>query len=463
MNVLAQLIGMLCISTMQNDSTNSNAPWSVRQLTSIDQHHELDHNDNFSSDDQWLAFDNRPHPDGIAQNTSIGKVNVATGETKVIYRTKNATRFGPGVGAVSYHPTLPQVIFIHGPEAPNEEFPYAGHRRVGAIVDENSGEMAYMDTRNILSPYIPGALRGGTHRHQWSADGNWIGFTYNDAIMVDLEKKTGKKQDLRTVGVAHREGPRVVVPEGRGQIQGHWFSALLVQVHADPQPGSGEIGKAYGDWWVGEKGYPTPSGGHQRARAFMGDLVNSKGEPFTEVFMVDVPDRLDQEGEVGPLAGTDSSMPAPPKGARVHRLSHTEERHYPGIATEVRHWLTSSPCGTWISYLAKDENGIIQVFLVSTKTKDSFQATHHGSHVQGTVRWHPSGDAFAYLQDNSIFLADFSSDGKVENHRRIIPRSEEAPFAICWSRKGESLAFNRYVSTDTGRWMHIFLARPEAD
>lgn len=463
MNLLAQLIGMLCMSTMQNDSTNISSVWLVRQLTQLDQHHELDHNENFSHDDQWLAFDARPHPDGIAQNTSIGKVHVGTGETKVIYRTKNATRFGPGVGAVSYHPTLPQVIFIYGPEPANEKSPYAGHRRVGAIVDESSGELIYMDARNVNPPFIPGALRGGTHRHQWSADGNWVGFTYNDAIMVNLERKTGQPHDLRTIGVAHKHGPEVMVPEGPGQVQGEWFSVLLVPVVPTPSPGSNQISRAYGDWWVGEKGYPKPSGGHQRARAFMGDLVNRKGERFTEVFMVDIPERLDQEGKLGPLAGTDTTMPAPPKDAKVLRLTYSDNHPFPGIATEVRHWLTSSSCGTWISYLAKDEKGIIQVFLVSTLTRDTVQATHHDSHVQGTVRWHPSRPTIAYLQDNSIFLVDISSDGKAGNHRRITHRSQEAPFALCWSRSGKSLAFNRYVSSPKGRWMQIFVAGPEAD
>jgi hypothetical protein len=458
MNLIAQFMGMLCISPIQNDSTNNNPLWSVRQLTQLEQHHELDHNENFSFDDQWLAFDARPDPDGIAQNTSIGKVHVGTGEMKVIYQTKNPTQFGPGVGAVSYHPTLPQVIFIHGPEDANEKFPYAGHRRVGAIMDESSGKLTYMDARNVIPPYIPGALRGGTHRHQWSADGNWVGFTYNDAIMVDLERQTGQVHDLRTIGVAHKYGPSVTVPEGLGKVQGEWFSALLVIVVPTPSPGSNQISRAYGDWWIGEKGYPKPSGGHQRARAFMGDVVNIKEERFTEVFMVDVPERIDQVGGLGPLAGTDTTMPAPPKGAKVHRLTHSEDNPFPGIATEVRHWLTSSPCGTWISYLAKDEEGIIQVFLVSTLSRETLQATHHDSHVQGTVRWHPSKPTFAYLQDNSIFLADVSFKGLTGNHRRITPRSEEAPFAICWSRSGESLAFNRYVHTDTGRWMHIFLA-----
>ncbi len=431
--------------------------WGVRQLTHQEQHHELDHNENFSPDDKWLVFDARPDPDGIAKNTIIGKVHTETGESKVIYETKIPNQYGPGVGAASYHPSLAKVVFIHGLEDADKAFPYAGHRRVGAVVDERSGEMTYLDSRNTLLPFIPGALRGGTHRHQWSTDGEWVGFTYNDAIMVDLEKKTGLTHDLRTIGVAHQKGPKVMVPSGLGQVQGEWYAALLVPVTAKPNPGSEQINRAYGDWWVGTKGYPKENG-YQRARAFLGNLISSRGIAYTEVFMVDVPDRLDSPGDMGPLEGTETGLPAPPKGAIVHRMTFLEDRDYPGVATDVRHWVTSSACGTWLSFLANDENGIIQVFLVSTVTKELFQATHHESHVQGTVRWNPKKNTFAYLQDNQVVLADILTNGMVADIRPITPRTSEAPFSLCWSRNGKVLAFNRYVNSESGRWMQVFLA-----
>ncbi len=41
---------------------------------------------------------------------------------------------------------------------------------------------------------LPGALRGGTHRHEWSGDGKWIGFTYNDAILKALGRYHRRKK-----------------------------------------------------------------------------------------------------------------------------------------------------------------------------------------------------------------------------------------------------------------------------
>ncbi|WP_245189631.1 DUF3748 domain-containing protein [Lunatimonas salinarum] len=435
--------------------------WTERQLTEAPQNHELDHNENFSPDDAWIVYDTRPNPAGIQQNTKIEKVNIQNGETKILYEVSQPNSFGPGVGAVSYHPYLNQVVFIHGPEAANEERPYAGHRRTGVIVDESEpGVPRWMDSRDIVPPFTSGALRGGTHRHQWSADGEWIGFTYNDALMVALENETGEKRDLRTVGVSKRMGPQVIVPSDSvgEQVQGTWFSVLLVPVVPNPRPGTDEISKAYEDWWVGHSGYRKPDGMLQRARAFMGDLITPKGEQLTEVFIVDVPDSIHLVGDLGPLEGTATQMPAPPKGATVRRLTRTADRKYPGIASEPRHWLSSSADGDWISYLAKDDAGVVQVFLVSPMGGEPKQATYHHVSVQSMVRWHPREKVFTYVCDNSLFLLSVSSEGDVSDPTRLTKRSAEPPFAPCWSRDGQRIAFNRYVLSARGAFIQVFLA-----
>lgn len=435
--------------------------WTEWQLTQSQQNHELDHNENFSPDDRWIVYDTRPDPAGIQQNAKIEKVHTQSGETQVLYEVSNPNTFGPGVGAVSYHPFLNQVVFIHGPAIAEPDRPYAVHRRTGVIVDEEQPEYRlWMDSRDVIAPFTPGALRGGTHRHQWSADGEWIGFTYNDAVMAALEMESGKKLDLRTVGVSKRLGPHVSVrSDSTGeQIQGHWFSVLLVSVVPNPRPGTDEISKAYEDWWVGSAGYRKPDGTLQRARAFMGDLVTQDGTQVTEVFIVDVPDSIHLAGGLGPLEGTETQLPAPPVGAVVRRLTRTEGRKYPGISTVPRHWLSSSLDGRFISYLAKDENGIVQVFFVSPLGGEPLQATYHDSSVQSMVRWHPSDNQFSYVCDNSLFLANVSEEGNVSDPVRITERSEAPPFAHCWSRSGRQIAFNRYVSTGQDSFIQVFLA-----
>ena len=167
--------------------------------------HDLDNNDNFSPDNQWLVYDTRTDIGGISASAKVEKVNVNTGEKRVLYQIEDNQEFGPGVGAVSYSPIKNEIVFIHGMSNSSENNPYQQWRRTGVIVNENDIERPiFMDARDIDFPFTKGALRGGTHRHEFSGDGNWIGFTYNDALMQALEKSTGEKHNLRTIGVSKR-------------------------------------------------------------------------------------------------------------------------------------------------------------------------------------------------------------------------------------------------------------------
>ncbi|WP_240469570.1 DUF3748 domain-containing protein [Cyclobacterium sp. SYSU L10401] len=422
--------------------------WSERQLTFKAQNHELDHNQNFSPDSQWIVYDTRPNPAGIALNDRIEKVHVDNGNTKILYQVESPTPFGPGVGAVSYHPFLNQVVFIHGLPDSDADRPYAGHRRLGMIVDESSGNQSYwMDSRDITPPFTAGALRGGTHRHQWSGDGNWLGFTYNDALMVALEEETGKVHDLRTVGVAKKQAPEVKpdLDQPGENIQGSWFSVLLVQVVAAPVPGSQEISRAYSDWWVGKKGYQKEDGSWQLSRAFLGDLVDRNGRKLTEVFIVDIPEDIHKAGDAGPLEGSHTTMPTPPGNTEWRRLTYTEDRKYPGVTAAPRHWVSSSMDGAFVSYLAKDNKGLVQVFLVPTLGGESMQVSFHDTPVQSMVRWHPETREFAYVCDNALYINRLDGLGNPGNPIRISNEFETAPFSLVYSRDGNRLAFNREV------------------
>jgi hypothetical protein len=56
---------------------------------------------------------------------------------------------------------------------------------------------------DITAPFTPGALRGGSHVHVFSPNGENVSFTYNDHVMHELDPA----QDLRNVGVAVPFGP----------------------------------------------------------------------------------------------------------------------------------------------------------------------------------------------------------------------------------------------------------------
>src|SRR5690606_7948596 len=162
------------------------------QLTNdYSENHDLDNNDNFSPDGNWLVYDKRTREGGIGGCPSIERVNIRTGEVQVLYHLPENKPYGPGVGAASYHPVEARVIFIHGLSTVTEANPYQQWRRTGVTVDAaKPGVPHFMDSRDIMRPFTAGALRGGTHRHEWSRDGKWIGYTYNDAIMKSLEDST---------------------------------------------------------------------------------------------------------------------------------------------------------------------------------------------------------------------------------------------------------------------------------
>ena len=437
------------------------------QVTFEPRNHYLDNNDNFSPDDKWLVYDTRkksPAPPlmEIGANSNIEKVNIETGEIVVLYETENQTKYGPGVGAASYHPTENKVVCMHGLLSCNKERPYWYWRRTGVLIDESRpGERIFLDARDVTAPFTPGALRGGTHRHEWSADGRWIGFTYNDAIMAEIEEKTGEKVNLRTVGVSTRLRPVKVDKDAQGKNNdGIWFSALVVKVVPEPQAGTDQVSRAFSDAWVGTRGYRKPDGTWQRARAFLGNVRDKNGRELTEVFIVDIADRIDIAGDDGPLEGTDVMMPMPPRGTQQRRLTYTEQRKYPGVVIEPRHWVRSSADGSRISYLAKDDNGIIQVFFISPLGGEPVQATHQKTSLQSTVRWNPDGEEICYVCDNSVFVCSVGEGPSFGKARRMTPRTEDTPICPVWSHDGRTIAYNRIVPNGRKSYKQIFVLKP---
>lgn len=439
-------------------------PSSERQLTFAPCNHNLDNNDNFSPDDLWLAFDPREDDTAIAGNGVIARVALATGEIQELYREPRGQRWGPGVGAANVNPVDGSVAFIRGLSNSTTERPYAMWRRVGAYVRvETPGKIGFLDARDVIAPFTPGALRGGTHRHEWSADGLWIGFTYNDAILAAREESTGEKVNLRTIGVATRLDRGVVhVPPGPENNDGEMFAAIVVRVEPTPRPGSDEINRAFEDAWVGRGGYRRADGSWQsHARAFLGNVRTSEGRELTEVFIVDIPERIDLPGATGPLEGSATLMPQPPRGAVQRRLTFTANRKFPGVVLEPRHWLRSSPDGTRIVFLAKDEAGVVQAYFVATEGGPVTQITQGQNPVQSCVRWSPDGASIVYVSGRSVMVCDAKLNSKTFGVARALTQStEQLPENVIWSHDGRTIAYNRRVLT-AGLWrQQIFLVQP---
>jgi hypothetical protein len=432
---------LLFISMLMPDE-RTNAAFEEKQITHDPHyHHDLDNNDNFSPDGKWLVYDTRTTDGGIAESPRIERVHIETGEKQILFEIKNNQIWGPGAGAVSYSPKEHAVVFIHGLANSSKENPYQQWRRTGVIIaDAKPNVPIFMDARDVTFPFTPGALRGGTHRHEWSGDGQWIGYTYNDAILKALEDQTGQKRNLRTIGVSKKIRP-VVVDQSEENVTGQWFSALVVRVVPDPQPGSDEISHAASDSWVGKNGYRRKDGSMQIARAFLGTVRDKNGKEVSEVFVVDIPDDITTPGPLGPLEGTKTEFPMPPAGTMQRRLTFTANSDRPGCYGIVR----SSADGNLLAFLAKDQNGITQIFTVSPFGGKPQQVTEHQTDVSINIRFHPDGKHLVYVCNGSITVCKIGTE-PFEKRMVILSRpTNPAPTNLVWSPDGKVLAFNRLV------------------
>lgn len=438
------VLTFLTFLSMQSCQTDTAEKQITHDLT---YHHDLDNNDNFSPDGEWLVYDTRTDDGGIAESARIERVNIETGEKQVLFDIKGNAAWGPGAGAVSYSFKENAVVFIHGLSTSTKENPYQQWRRTGVIIhDDRPNVPVYMDARDVTPPFTPGALRGGTHRHEWSGDGQWIGFTYNDAILKALEDSTGEKRNLRTIGVS-KKGRAVRVDKNDENVSGEWFSALVVRVVPNPALGSDEISHAASDSWVGTNGYTAQNGTRQIARAFLGTVKDKNGHDVPEVFIVDIPEDITQPGPLGPLEGTNTDFPMPPKGAVQRRLTFTADSSHPGCSGIVR----SSPDGSQLAFLAKDANGVSQIFTISPNGGKARQITEYTSDIAGNLRWHPDGKHVTYVYEGSIVLCEVGDAPFKERIQLLTEPSESAASNLVWSTDGKVLAFNRLMKNDAGK------------
>ncbi len=419
-----------------------------KQLTNdLTYNHDLDNNDNFSPDNQWLIYDTRTDHGGIAASAKIEKVNVNTGEKKIVYEIKNNQAFGPGLGAASYSPVSNQIVFIHGLKNVTIENPYQQWRRTGVMIDESMpNKPIFIDARDTAFPFTKGALRGGTHRHEFSGNGNWIGFTYNDAIMKALEDSTGENYNLRTIGVSKKGKSVNIIDKNNGEnLSGEWFSTLVVNVVTKPKFGSDEISKAAGDSWVGKYGYLKPNGKRQLARAFIGTIKNENGENIDEVFIVDIPENIEIDGEKGFLEGSETQLPKPPKGTSQKRLTFTSKTSNAGCIGIVRSTLD----GNLLAFLAKDSKNMNQIFTISPNGGSFKQITFHESNLEGSIRWHPSGNSIFYIWNGSICEVEINEEDFDKRLKIISKPINPSPSNLVLSHEGKILAFNRLIENPT--------------
>lgn len=424
------------------------------QLTNDASGHCINSTQCFSPDDQWIVYDGRNDDSLIGSTGRIAMVNTSTGEIKVLYETVNQTQYGPGVGAATFSPVANRVLFIHGIRNASAENPYGMTRRTGVAIDlAKPGVPVFMDARDIVPPFTNGALRGGTHAHTWTADGEWISYTYNDRVLEQASKTDASIKDLRTIGIMV-PGKKVKAPvNGMENNDGEMFSLLVAAVKEHPQPGSDEIEKAFDETWIGSKGYRKKDGSWQhRAIAYQGNIRDENGELKTEIFVVDIPDDVLQLADNTSLQGTEKTRPGVPVGLSHRRISFTKK----GVSGKPRHWLRSSPDGSRIAFLAEDEKGLIQLFTISPNGGDPDQLTGFDFSIEGPVNFSPDGRYISYVADNSVFITELDSS---KSYRLTGKSNERVVGAVVWGNSGSMLCYNKYVESEGEMFLQVFILK----
>lgn len=390
----------------------------MRQITHAPHGHMLTNVGVWSHDGRWIVYDVRSSVDGsVFDGMRIERVEVETGRVEVLYESGH----GACCGVVTASPVDDRVVFILGPEHPTPDWQYGPAHRQGMVVQASRPGVAEpLDARDLVPPLTPGALSGGSHVHVFNGDASLVSFTYDDALVPAP----------RTVGVAVCGRPVAVPASHPRNHGGSAASFLVVPVVAAPRPGSDDIGKAFEEAWVGERGYRRADGGWQRhAVAFQGQVVTADGHTLSEAFIVDLPDDPDALGRV---------EPAP------RRLTFTAKRRHSGIQGP-RHWLRSSPDGSRIAMLMRDEAGVVQLFTVSPAGGDLEQITRDPEGVASAFTWSPDGSRIAYVADGSVMTVEVATGGSMRHTDPIRNDAGPRPEACVFSPDGTRVAYMRPV------------------
>ena len=385
----------------------------------------------WSPDSQWIIYDRRSDPAGdIFDSSRIEAVHVDTGEVRILYHAVN----GANCGVATHHPNLPLIVFILGPEHPTDDWSYGPNHRQGVVVDTRVPDtFKRLDARDLTVPLTPGALRGGTHVHVWDAAGDWLSFTYNDALV---------EPGLRDIGISVPDHKVEVKSDHPRNHDGDWFSTLVTRTVPAPTPGSDEIKRANEEGWIGTNGYIRKDGARQhRAIAFQGQVVSADGEDIVEVFVVDLPE-LSADVTTN-MQNSSHNRVEPLSGAGQRRLTYTTNRGYPGIQG-TRHWLRSSPDSSRIACLMKDDSGISQIFTVSPATGAIKQLTHNSSDITSAFTWSPDGRWIAHGMKDGICLTDTQSGETrpIASHRGETGTQESAPSKTLGEIRKEACVFS---------------------
>lgn len=416
------------------------------QLTNAPHGHVLTNVNVWSPDGRWIVYDVRG-PGGEFDGERIERVEVATGRVETLYQAAHGAR----CGVVTYHPRRDQVGFILGPEHPTSDWSYGLSRRRGFLVEPGlSGEGRGLDAMTYAPPFVPGALRGGSHVHVFHPSGEAISFTYDDDVLARLGDTGDHDRNQRNVAIAVPAPGGVQVPRSHPRNHdGGWFAVVVTRTVNRPRPGSDEISRAYEEGWL-------PDRDGRRRLAFLGNVTAPDGREHAEVFVVELPRDLTRAG-AEPLEGTATRRPAPPAGTVQRRLTFFAGDAPRGVSPAPRHWLRSSPVDGTIAFLRLDAAGRAQLWTVSADGGAPRQLTRGAAGVSSAFTWSPDGQRLAHVMDGSVCVTDAATG----NTTRLTPRDGrgESPEALAcvFSPDGRLIAYTRRVAGPTGTHAQVFV------
>jgi hypothetical protein len=423
--VLLSLILISCKTN--NDNKIITLSMKEKQISFSPKNHALDNNDNFSPDNRFLCYDTRGmvYNDNLANCKSIEKIEIETSIETVLWQPESVTgeQAAPGVAAVSYHPKEDKVIFIHGPLL--EEVATRGYygitNRTGVEVSaDGKGVITKVDMRDVATdkPTTPGAQRGGTHRHEYTRNGNRVGFTYDDFLNTNYDRNIGYME------------PNEKAPAGYT----HFFATLVLLAEKGKSK-PGEIEKAYGDSWVDPEG---------KMRAFIGKVRNINGTDYqTDLFVVEIPDHVDITTA---KSGNGMEYPQPPAGIQIRRLTHSGKAE-----GNVR----GSFDGKQIAYCAPDLAGVMQVFVIDAQgsdqsTEENLKPRQLTSLTENAAnpRWHPQKN-WLFVTTGGNIAAVCAETGNNFGKTFLLTNDNQERNSLVVSNDGNTLAYCIFVNTKT--------------
>lgn len=423
-----------------------------RQLTQDAYGHIVTNIGCWSADGQWIVYDTRSDAAGSAfDGRWIERAHVRTGRVERLYESQR----GACCGVVTSCPVTERVVFIHGPETPTADWQYAAYHRCGVVLKPGESIPVHLDAMSYCEPFVPGALRGGSHVHTFDARGEWVAFTYEDHVLASAPADGRAERNHRNVGVSVPVRTVEVPSCHPRNHSGSHFSVLVTQTWDAPEPGSDQIDRAYEDAWIGREGFQlSSSAARQRAIAFLGDILTERGARSTELFVVDLPSDVTVQGADGPLEGTTLKRPRPPRGTRQRRLTFTQNDPAPGISGP-RHWPRSTPDGSQVFFLRRDAERAAQLWSISPAGGDAVQLTQIEGGVSSAFSVSPDGQWIAHVAQGCV-CATSTATGRT--HRLTEPRAGDfapRPEACVFSPAGDRIAYVRRVAMGNEVWNQV--------